>query len=103
MKAWMVDTDYSEVSAIVFAENRNQARKIAQDTEFVGDAPYIDIRAKRCKELDGMENCEPKDNYWLNDDIRLILVKEYGWACVDPHLGDCEKCCAKQYCHWNDN
>lgn len=102
MKAWIVNTDYSEGSGIVFAENRNQARLLAQHTDACEDAPYIDIRAKRCKVIDDMENCEPKDNYWLNEDIRLILVREYNWGCVEPQYSDCDTCCAKQYCHWHD-
>ena len=101
MKAYMVYTDYSEGSGIIFAENRNQARMLAQCTDACEDAPYIDVRAKRLPKLDGMENCEPKDNYWLNEDIRLILVKEYDCGCAEPgQYEDCDKCCAKQYCHW---
>ena len=102
MKAWICNTDYSEGSAIVFANTRNEARKKAQFTQVCEDMPYIDIRAKRLKEIDGMENCEPRDNYWLNDDIRLILVKKYDWACVEPINEDCDKCIAKQYCHYFD-
>ena len=49
-----------------------------------------------------MENCEPKDNYWLNDEIRLILVKEYDWSCVEPIMEDCDSCVAKNYCHYFD-
>lgn len=102
MKAWIVNTDYSEGSDIVFADTRNEARQKAQYTDVCEDAKYIDIRAKRCPEIDGMENCEPRDNYWLNDDIRLILVKEYDWACTEPQYSDCDNCIAKQYCHWHE-
>lgn len=102
MKAWICDTDYSEGSSIVFADTRNQAKREAMWTQTCEDAPYIDIRAKRCKEIDDMENCEPKDNYWLNEDIRLILVKKYDWACVEPIREDCDVCVAKQYCHYFD-
>ena len=49
-----------------------------------------------------MENCEPKDNYGLNDEIRMILVKEYGWSCVEPIVEDCDSCVAKNYCHYFD-
>lgn len=103
MKAWICNTDYSEGSSIVFANTRNEARRKAQWTQACEDAPYIDIRAHRCKEIDDMENCEPKDNYWLNDDIRLILVKEYDWGCVEPQYSDCDLCVAKQHCHWHED
>lgn len=102
MKAWICSTDYSESDAIVFADNRNQARVLAQATNICEDAPYTDIRATRCPEIDDMEDCEPKDNYWLNDDIRLILVKERNWTCIEPINEDCENCCAKQFCHYFD-
>ena len=104
MKAYAVRTDYSEGSGIVFAESHNQAKVLALCTDACEDAQYIDIRAKRIPELDGMENCEPKDNPWLNEDVRMILVKEYGWGCVEPGVyEDCNKCCAKQYCHWHED
>lgn len=102
MKAWIANTDYSEGSAIIFAENRNQARLIAMSTDACEDAPYIDIRVRRVKELDGMEDHEPKDNPWLNDEIRMILVKEYGWSCFEPEFSDCDTCCAKEHCLYFD-
>lgn len=102
MKAWIARTDYSDGSTIVFANTRNEAKLLAMGTDFCEYAPYIDIRVRRVPELDGMEKCEPTDNPWLNDDIRLILVKEYDWACVEPQYSDCDNCIAKQYCHWND-
>lgn len=102
MKAWICDTDYSEGSSIVFANTRNEAKKLARFTQACEDADWIDIRCVRCKEIDDMEDCEPKDDPWLNDDIRLILVKERDWACVDPIDDDCDNCCAKQYCHYFD-
>ena len=104
MKAYSVSADYSEGSDIVFAESRNQARNLARCTNACEDAPYIDIRAKRIPKLDGMEHCEPKDNLWLNEDIRLILVKEYNWACNEPNVyEDCDNCCAKQYCRYYED
>ena len=102
MKAWICDTDYSEGSSIVFADTRNEAKKLAQSTQACEDAEWIDIRCVRCKEIDGMEDCEPKDNPWLNNDIKLILVKERDWACIEPIGENCDKCCAKQYCHYFD-
>lgn len=101
MKAYSVSTYYSQISGIVFAENRNHARMLARSTDACEDAPYIEIRASRLPKLDGMEHSEPKDNLWLNEEIRLILVRDYGWSCTEPNeYEDCNDCCAKQYCPW---
>ena len=76
MKAWIVNTDYSEGSEIIFANTRNEARIEAMYCNSMADERYIDIKAHRLPELDGMENYEPRDNPWLNEEIRIILVKE---------------------------
>ena len=102
MKGWIVSTENSEGSAIVFANTRNEEKLEALYTDKSSDERYIDLRAHRVPEIDGMENCEPKDNYWLNHEIRMILVKEYDWSCVEPVLEDCDSCVAKNYCHYFD-
>lgn len=100
MKAWLVSDAYGNVekSVVVFAETRGKAINEALCYEFE-DCAYIDLRARRAKELDGMEDCEPTDNYWLNEDIRLILVKEYGWSCLEYDDTYCGHCIARNYCN----
>lgn len=102
MKAYEVYSDYSEGNKIVFAETANKARAIAAHSDGFEDEEYKDIRAYRLPLLDGMENFEPKDNYWLNEQIRKILVRDYGWQCIEPNVYDpCAECCAKEYCgYW---
>lgn len=102
MKAWICSTDNSEGSSIVYADTSSQARLIAMGRDPCIDANYIDVRAVRCPDIDNMEDREPRDNYWLNDEIRLILVKKYDWACVEPEYSDCDNCSAKEYCHYFD-
>lgn len=102
MKAWLCTTDNSDGTCIVYANTRSEARVSAMHTDTCEDARYIDIRAVRCPDTDNMEDREPKDNYWLNDEIRLILVKKYDCACVEPEYSDCDTCVAKQYCHYFD-
>lgn len=104
MKAWQACTDWSEGSQVVFAETRNQARVLVLRTDALEDEEYKDIRAYRLPLLDGMENEEPSDNLWLNEKVRTILVKEYGWQCTYPNEYEpCEECCAKEYCfHWEN-
>lgn len=100
MKGWIVSADYAEGSAIVFAETRDKAKlEVLYDDAFC-DCRYTDLRVHRCPEIDGMENHQPTDNPWLNDEIRLILVKKYDWCCTEPGVyEDCDECCAKDFCH----
>lgn len=102
MKAYQVISDFSEGSKIVFAETANKARAMTVHSDGFEYEDYKDIRAYRLPLLDGMENREPTDNYWLNDEIRTILVRDYGWICTYPNeYESCEDCCAKEYCgHW---
>lgn len=102
MKGWIVSSDYAEGSKIVFADSRNEAKKQVLYSYGFEDVSYIDLIAKRCPKIDGMEKCEPTDNYWLNEDIRLILVREYSWTCIEPQYSDCDSCCAKEYCLYFD-
>lgn len=101
MKAYKVYADYSEGFEIVFAETVGEAKRKAIRLEFLQDERFIDIRVNRLPALDGMENEEPADNLWLNEMIRTILVKEYGWQCNEPNVYEkCEDCCAKEYCDY---
>lgn len=101
MKAWQVrGKDEDCGSYIVFADTRNEARKKAQFTQACENDKYIDIIAKRLPMLDDMEDYKPKSNPWLNDEIRTILVRDYGWSCLEPVYADCETCCVREYCRW---
>ena len=69
------------------------------DTVGFENDEYIDIRAVRVPLLDGKEEFEPRDNYWLNEEIRMILVRDYGWRCYEPNeYFPCEECIAKNFC-----
>lgn len=103
MKAWIAsDKNCDCGSEIIFADTRGKAISEALSRDNFEDLEFTDIRVHRIKDLDGMEKAEPIDNPWLNDDIRLILVKEYDWACMEPEYSDCDSCVAKQYCHYFD-
>ncbi len=100
MKGWMVQTETSAGAAIVFADSRNEAKKAALGHDALDGARYVELRAKRIPEIDDMENCEPKNNYWENGEIRKIMCKEYAWACIEPQEGDCDKCAAREVCYF---
>lgn len=103
MKCWIAnDKNCDYGNEIIFADTRGKAISEALSRDNFEDLEWTDIRIHRLSELDGMEKCEPTNNPWLNDDIRLILVKKYDWACVEPQYSDCDSCVAKQYCHYFD-
>ena len=110
MKAYIVDTNYSDYSTVVFAEDRGKAKAIAMYTDALEGADYIDIRARRCPALDKyyfgrteMDWCEPTD--------RIALVKEVGWFCSDETFDseECPTCPARKWCdrredkEWNEH
>lgn len=104
MKAYCVTTRTGDNgSDIVWAENASQAKLKAQCCECCEDEPWTEIRVKRIKDLDDMENECAKEGAWFDEKIRLILVRDHSWACVEPEYADCDKCNAKQYCHWHDD
>jgi hypothetical protein len=68
MKAWHVQDSDGEHQEVVFADKRNEAIYIS---EAYGWADYINVRAKRAKYADGLEN-ESKDKI-------LQVLLENGW------------------------
>lgn len=99
MKAWVAsDKNCDYGSEIIFADTRGKAISKALSRDGFEDLGFTDIRVRRIKGLDGMEKAEPADNPWLNDKIRLILVKDYCWECFEPECDDCDSCVAKKYC-----
>ena len=97
MKAWIVKEKGEFCSAVVFAENRNRAKSIAQTTDACEDVEYINIEARRLPEADSQYNGRSEMD-WNDPDDRLFLVKNCGFRCeyIEPY--DCSKCSAKEYC-----
>ena len=98
MKAYKVwdNADQDGYSTIVFAENLREAKMLAMSTDVCEYANYIDIRAKRVKEADKLYKGKWEID-WYDDETRLSLVKDYGWACYDPSF-ECEVCVARKWC-----
>ena len=95
-KAYKVWFDYGEGSTVVFAENRNQAKMMAMGCDCCEGAPYIDIRVKRMQEFDRLYKGDTEID-WYDPETRLLLVRYYGWSCLEPSW-ECDKCIAKKYC-----
>ena len=98
MKAWIVDDkDYYNGSVILFAETRGKALAYAVNMDEFDGAEWIDLRARRFKGFDKYYKGYTELD-WYDDEIRLTLVKDFGWACEEADSIWCEECVAKQYC-----
>lgn len=100
MKAYYAYENNYEYSTIVFAENVSQAKTLAMWSEQFEDVPYIDIRVQRMKEADNLYKGRSEID-WDNEDTRLVLVRDFSWACYEPSW-ECDTCSAKAYCRWRE-
>lgn len=103
MKAWRVyDNDGDNGTMIVFAETRGQAHAYALRQDDFEGCEWNDLHVRRFKEFDSRYNGK-KEADWYDDETRIVLVRDYGWACVDGRDSYCDGCPAKEYCrHWKD-
>lgn len=100
MKAYKVWLDHGDGSTVVFAKSRNEAKMIALGCDCCEGAQYIDVSAKRMKALDSLYKGESEID-WYDPETRLLLVRDYGWCCLDPSW-ECDKCIAKKYCMYGE-
>lgn len=100
MKAYCVDSEYSEGVEIIFAETANKAKYIAlRKTDTFCDDEYVHLHARRYPKIDKFyKNGKTIVDWVEDDDIRVELVKEYGHHCLEPMPECCEVCPAKEYC-----
>lgn len=100
-KAWD-NAAFECYETIVFAENAQQAKKNAFSCELFETSEYIDVRVKRLPEADKLYKGQVEIDWWDNE-TRMVLVKELGWACLETS-NECDIFCpAKEYCrHWEE-
>ncbi len=102
MKAWQANSEYSEGSVVVFAETAGKAKQIALKTDELCEESYVDIRVNRLPKIDRFYKEGKTIGDWVEDeDIRLELVKEYNWACLEPTYRECSVCLAEKYCNYS--
>lgn len=90
MKAWILSdvTNDEYGNSLVFANTRNEAKAKHNgngclfETDFY-NSDYINIKAKRAKEFDDMENKSELD-------ICIKLMKEYSWYFEIEHRYECK-------------
>ena len=59
---------------------------------------FTEVRLKRCPEADELYRGRSEID-WYDTSVRLMLVKDFGWACEEPSF-ECDGCVAKKYCEW---
>lgn len=101
MKAYQVCTDWSDGSVVIFAETVNKAKYFALSTDLLCHENYKDLRATRLPKIDYLYNGQIVVDWNEGEEIRLALVREYGWHCIEPQLSDCKVCTAEKYCEWS--
>lgn len=99
MKAYHVSCVDRDYATIVFAESRNEAKKLALRTDCCEDVQYIDIRVRRYPRADQLYDGKSWEIDWYNMDTRKFLVKELNWSCYDASW-ECDTCPCKQDCSW---
>lgn len=99
-KAYAARVDFMDSIIVVWAETASKARKIAYDEiSRYDDLAYTDVRVKRLPKMDLMYKGEEVAD-WNDPEIRVALVKEYGWYCSEPCYSECKTCPAKNYCEY---
>ena len=95
MKAYRVDDDSGEDSAIVFAESPSKAKVFAF---FSGDhgfhyGEYIDMRARRLPEIDQYATEHESEFDWCDN---APIFAALGWTCRSN--GECDSPSCQLYC-----
>lgn len=102
MKAWQTNSEYSEGLVVVFAETAGKAKQTAMKTDELCNERYVDIRVNRLPKIDRFYKEGKTIVDWSEDtDIRIALVKEYNWYCLEPLVEWCEVCPAEKYCNYS--
>lgn len=101
MKAWRVFDKYCECGTeIVFAETAGKAKSICLHDDNFGDYEYTELCARRFQEYDKYYDGNHKVNFWEDEEHRIILVRDFGWSCIDGIDTYCDDCPAKEWCEF---
>ena len=99
MKAWTVSDNHGDYGTeIVFAETRGKAIALCLHDDVFEDCEWTELYARRFKDYDRYYDGKNKVDFWLDDEHRTRLVKDFGWSCHDPITDCCIDCPAKEWC-----
>lgn len=101
MKAWTVSDNRGDYGTeIVFAETRGKAIALCFRDDVFEDCEWTELYARRFKDYDRYYDGKNKVDFWLDDEHRTRLVKDFGWSCYDPITDYCIDCPAKEWCSY---
>lgn len=103
MKAWVVtDKDsYEGGSAVVFAETPGKAKAKALKTQVCVYADFTRITCRRMPDADKFYHGQGELD-WADKDVRVFLVRDHGWWCLEVRDSECDVCPAKKFCRGED-
>jgi len=90
MKAWTVTATHAEASIVVWAANRSDAKALARTTDWLCDAPWIDLRVKREPRADGKRLLPDVADGSTRNDSELFW--SLGWHCIIDDDVPCKRC-----------
>lgn len=104
MKAYTVSDNNGEYGAIiVFADTPGKARQIAMHDDTFEECEWTELRVRRFKEYDQYYEGKETADFWMDEEHRVRLVRDFGWSCIEVFERYCEDCPAKQWCdHWRE-
>lgn len=98
-KAWDAHS-IEPYQTVVFAENEREARRIAYTTDTCEDADYINIRVKRCPQMDEHYRGKAEIDWYDMEDRKALVA--LGWRCLDTSE-ECDTCPVKELCcRWEE-
>ena len=104
MKAWKVfDKERYCNTVIIFSDSRAKAIYNAMEfSDEFEDCQWVDMRARRFKEYDQYYSGKSVIDFWMDDEHRINLVKNFDWHCQEPDFY-CKDCPAIKWCYWHKN
>ena len=93
MKAYSVTTEHSEASLLVFAASVGRAKALAHHSEWLSDAEFTDLRAKREPAADKFAGQFEGDTVLDGGTPpESRIMRELGWYEVEGDTQPCEYC-----------
>jgi len=105
LKCYEVIENYSGYTMYVFSETASKARYLAFEwCDEIFEGTYYNfgefIRGISIRRFQNGDNQYRGHHVmdWCDNEDRLFLVKECGWACCDETDIECDSCVACEYC-----
>ena len=92
IRAYTVTSKYGEAGVLAFAHNPTEAKQLARRSEWLEDAEWIELRAKRepKSDIDARERGVGIIDGQGKDDGKIMRL--LGWWCIETGGDPCEDC-----------